>query len=65
MELKTCEAIVPKSRGAENESCTRCGEKFKSANDKILQGEQEGVCAACYRNIVFPEVIMRCPELVE
>jgi formylmethanofuran dehydrogenase subunit E len=46
----------------ETSCCSRCGRKFKSADEKINMDDHRCICATCYNQLVFPEMVTRCPE---
>lgn len=50
-------------RHTEPIACDRCGEKFRSAAERIRMDGQRCVCGWCYQNIAYPDHVFRHSDL--
>jgi len=44
-------------------ACERCGEKFRSAADRLRLEPERYVCGHCYQNILYPDLVFRHSDL--
>lgn len=44
-------------------ACDRCGEKFRSAAERIRLEDDRYICSACYQGLIYPDLVFRHSDL--
>jgi hypothetical protein len=63
MNKPETDIIETETEDADSSCCSACGLQFRYSNDRLRMDERSFVCETCYQNMLFPEVVVRCPEL--
>lgn len=63
MNKQGTDIIETEALDASGACCAACGLQFRYTNDRLRMDERSFICKSCYRSMLFPEVVVRCPEL--
>jgi len=63
MDEQRVDSIKTEAMDAGGSCCSACGLQFRCTNERLRMDERSFICGSCYQNMLFPEVVVKCPEL--